>query len=226
MAVQGHSELITLPFSAGSTGTTATTQLVSPTRVASTLTGATFVDDHLQVQGPAWTAPGLWFVVWTVSGPGAGVYVTTVDVMPTGYLTTRPRAYATTTDLATYLYGTSSAPQPLPDDAEGRLARATVRVDRILKAAVYPVDDDGEPTTDDVKAALRDMVCELVAWWIDTGDESGAMLASGGGSVTAGQISLSRSGGKAVLLGGYWVSAQMLAIADNAGLLNQRPWTR
>lgn len=223
MSVAGQAEAITRVIPGATSGTGATASLVSPTRVVTTPTATNTggPDYHLQVLVPAWTAPGIWHLLWTVTGPGAGTYVDIIDVAPTGYLPVAPRSYATTTQLANYLYGTSSDPQPLPDDAEGRLGRATARIDRCLKSAIYPVDANGEPTLDEHKAALAEAVCELVAWWVDTGDESGAM--SAGGSVTAGQISLSRAGGKPALIGGQWVSSQVVTILENATLLGHRP---
>lgn len=231
MATVGLPYVDILAVPGGDVTTHVTAQRISPTRVVTTLTPAPASSDTgltWSVLVPAPDVPGHWWVKYTVTGAGAGVYQQRIDVEPSGYLATPPRSYATTTDLATYLYGTAGTPQPLPDDAEGRLGRATQRVDRMLKSAIYPVDDDGEPTEAKHITAMMEAVCEWVAWWEDTGDESGA-YSSSGFSATAGRLSLSRTGqtgGQTSSVYGIgWVPAQVLVILDNAGLTGHVPYT-
>ncbi len=231
MATVGQPYVDILAVPAGDVTTAVTASRISPTRVVTALATPTSGD-----AGKTWMAvvpapdvPGHWWIRYTVTGPGAGTYSQRVDVEPSGYLATPPRSYATTTDLATYLYGTSGEPQPLPDDAEGKLGRATERVDRLLKSAVYEVDDDDMPVNAVHVKALRDAVCEWVAWWIDTGDESGVYSGGGGFSATAGRISMSQSGPSGgQQMSGFgvgWVPSQVLVILDNAGLLGHAPYT-
>lgn len=226
---QPYVDILAVPGGGVSTGVTA--QRISPTRVVTTLSPAPSTSDA----GVTWMAlvpapdvPGHWWIKYTVAGAGAGIYLQRIDVEPSGYIAVAPRSYATTADLALYLYGTSGTSQPLPDDAEGRLGRATHRLDRMLKSAVYP-NVDGEPTEAKHIKAMADAVCEWVAWWEDTGDESGVYSGGGGFSATAGRISLSqtgRSGGQTVSVFGIgWVPAQVIVLLDNAGLWGHIPYT-
>ncbi len=232
MPTVGQSFVDTLTIVGGDNTTAVTVSRISPSRTVTAVTGAATSDggESWSVTVPAPDVPGLWWVRWTITGAGAGVHVHQVDVAPSGYPAAAPRAYATTTDLADYLYGTSGEPQPLPDGVEGKLFRASARVDRLLKSSVYDVDDDGMPTDDKHIEAMKLAVCEWVAWWEDTGDESG-VGAGAGFSVTAGRISLSRSaapgGGGAHLssiFGVGWVPAQTVVYLDNAGLLGHAPY--
>lgn len=68
--------------------------------------------------------------------------------------------YATVDDLTTWL---GSYP---PANAVSLLARASLVVDELLTAAVYPVDVDGAPTDVTAQAAMRDAVCAQVEWWM------------------------------------------------------------
>ncbi len=234
MAKVGQTFVDLLTVTGGDGTTAVTVQRISPARATTTVTGAATSDGGTSwlVLVPAPDVPGRWWVKWTVTGAGAGVFWNPVDVAPSGYTATAPHAYATTTDLANYLYGTTGTAQPLPEDAEGRLARASARLDRVLKASIYPVYEDGATTETEHIAAMRDAVCEWVAWWEDTGDESGAFSSAGGGlSVSAGQITLSRSGaaggGGAVQNGLYgpgWIPAQAVVYLENAGLLGHAPY--
>lgn len=70
------------------------------------------------------------------------------------------------------------------------LRRASRAVDRILKGAVYDVDEDGMPTSTEVADLLAEMVAEQVAWYEELGDETGIVGMSGGsiGQVTLPQV--------------------------------------
>lgn len=134
------------------------------------------------------------------------------------------RVYATQAQYIDYVYGTSP-PDALPADIDAMLARASQRIDRLLKSTVYTTDVNGYATDVKQKAAITDATAELVSWWIETGDETGA-LQSFGGSVTAGRISIARGSrprGVKTTLGGWWVSSEVVNILDNAGLLGHAP---
>lgn len=62
------------------------------------------------------------------------------------------RVYATPEDWTASPYGAGAA----PEDAEARLARASLDVDRVLIGAVYATDSAGLPTSSVVAEALRD----------------------------------------------------------------------
>lgn len=107
------------------------------------------------------------------------------------------RVYATPSDLTAYL-GTAA-----PADAERLLARASEAVDDALLTAVYAVDTDGYPTEPIQREAVKLAACAIVEWWGDergTGDETG--VSSAWTNVSAGSVSLGRSGGPGSATGG------------------------
>lgn len=128
---------------------------------------------------------GIWYRRWVVTGTGAGEREDALAVGPrAGDLGADAAAYATTTDLAGF---TGTAP---PLDAARLLARASDLIDSMLLSARYPVDDDGLPTDTGHIAAFRKATCQQVAWWIETGDPSGAGAVFQ--SVSIAGVSLSR----------------------------------
>lgn len=199
--------------------TTATVALVGPTdtttapSVSGVLTGSTWDGTARVVLGLA----GVWTARWTVTGTGEGVRQRTISVGPT--MPTTARSYATTTDLANW---TGTAP---PDGAIRSLRRATGIIDDLLITAIYDVDADGLPTDADVIAALRDATCEQVAWWIETGDETGAQALYA--SVSIGSVSLSRGpGASGSSASSSRISPDAAKILRRAGLLGHGPWAR
>lgn len=166
---------------------------------------------------PAYDVGGLWYQVWTVTGMGYGRIVHEVPVIPDQLEVRAARVYATSADLAAH---TRDAPPP---DVERMLVAASREVDTLLFTARYPVDADGYPTQVLHRAALRDAVCELVAWWIDTGDESGALGIYG--SLSAGSISVGRATAQAAAGANATIARQVRDILWNAGLTG-RPGVR
>lgn len=178
--------------------------------------------------GHTWTAPvsyalaGEYRLYWTVTGTGAGNQLEIVQVGPSGIEPATGRRYATTTDLAIYL-GVAC-----PPDAQRMLRNATLLVDDLLFGAFYATDNAGEPTDPAVQAALRDAVCEQVAWWMATGDEDGA--AGIFSSVSIGNVSLGRAappaGGSTVAAAQTRVAPNVRAILTAAGLstVNTLSW--
>lgn len=129
-------------------------------------------------------------------------------------------AYATETQLADYLpSGTVVA------DAAGKLARASRRVDSLIFTAIYDVDDTGAATDPEVILALQEATCEVVRWWLDTGDETGA--GSLFQSVSIGKIQLGRgySAAGSATGAGQTTSPQAVEILQLAGLIGQPPIT-
>lgn len=92
------------------------------------------------------------------------------------------RVYATAEDYTKWL-GLTTPPEGLTRS----LARASQLVDWLLVTAVYATDSAGLPTDPDIREAVRDATCATVAWWEDTGDDTGAATrytSAGIGSVT------------------------------------------
>lgn len=168
--------------------------------------------------------PGLWWHGWTVTGTGEGFRELWVSVAPAGAAgDTRP-TYANTTDLANALH---EAP---PLDSERLLREATVDLDDVLLTAVYDVDDDGMPTADAVcpdgetlvATALRDALCQIVKWRIDTGDTDGAASVYTSASVAGVALSRRDAGGSASRPDRIGQSARN--VLTRAGLLNHGPY--
>lgn len=201
--------------------TSAALAVVSPVpRVSTPVSAATADSGHTWTANvPAYTTGGLWYHVWTVTGKGAGRKVFEVQVGPDVPGLTY-RSYATTAQLADYLM---EAP---PAGAERMLRDATVLVDRLLLTAVYETTGADEmPADAAVAKALREATCELVRWWDETGDSTGAMAVAQSASI--GSVSVGRgSAGRRVdaRSTGDRVGPQALAILENAGLLSRSPW--
>ncbi|MGW1489783.1 hypothetical protein [Streptomyces sp. NPDC002402] len=92
--------------------------------------------------------------------------------------------YATPEQLAAWL-GT-----PAPADAERLIARAGEDIDSALLTAIYPVDEDGDPTDPTIAAALASATCAQVEYWLAAGDD-GTGAAGKWDSVSIGPVSLS-----------------------------------
>jgi hypothetical protein len=107
---------------------------------------------------PVLDAPGVWWLVAEVTGAGAGVKRYRLRVRPSGPVEPTGRVYATSGDLARYL---QDAP---PVDADRVLARASELVEDLAVAAVYAVDDEGYPTHEGTRAALRDATVAQAAF--------------------------------------------------------------
>lgn len=144
--------------------------------------------------GNTWTAPitytaaGVWTFKWTITGAGAGIEFQRVGVAPDPTSTpTGQRVYATTTDLANFL---RAAP---PVDSLSKLIDASKALEGALLTAIYDTSADGYPTSATHREAMKEAVCAIVEWRIETGDDLGA----GGDwqSASAGGVSISRGAG-------------------------------
>lgn len=155
--------------------------------------------------------PGLWDVVWTVTGTGAGIEpFETLQVAPT-VTKSDARVYATTADLAKHL---DAAP---PVGARRLLRKASRTVDYLLIGAVYQVDDDGLPTDPDIKAAIRDAVCAQ-AEHLDADEQAGRYT-----EVQIGSVRLRRAAVGTVGPGGESVAQDAVDALALAGLLPIEP---
>jgi hypothetical protein len=164
---------------------------------------------------------GLWYQEWTVTGTGKGRIVNEVPVAPDRMAVPDQYSYATSADLAAYMRD-----EP-PPDCERMLADATREIDLMLLTARYCVDDQGFPSDPGQRQAVRDAVCELVAWWNDTGDPSGALDVYS--SLSAGSISIGRATGRVAAgqakSASTRISPQVAGILRAAGLSQQPPDT-
>jgi hypothetical protein len=125
------------------------------------------------------------------------------------------RVYATEAHLVAWLDDGATA----PSGANRMLRNASAEVDRLLVTAIYDTDGDGAATDQDVIGALRDATCELVSWWLQTGDEHGT--ASYGGTATIGSVTVGGGSGGAGAT--PRVGPHVLTILSNAGLLGHEP---
>lgn len=79
------------------------------------------------------------------------------------------------------------------DDVETAVRNASHQVRGELKTARFDVGADGKPTDADVAAAIKDATIAQLQFWAGTGDESGAVAQTGGGSILS--VSLPGGGG-------------------------------
>ncbi|MEV5720831.1 hypothetical protein AB0L41_43790 [Amycolatopsis mediterranei] len=130
------------------------------------------------------------------------------------------RVFATAEDYANWLDITTP-----PEGIARQLARASQLVEWLLVTAVYLTDTAGYPADPDVRAAVRDATCATVAWWEDTGDDSGA--AARFTSAGIGSVNLTRATTAAAATpAGAQVarlSAEAMQILTTAGLLGDGP---
>jgi hypothetical protein len=130
-------------------------------------------------------------------------------------------AYATVEQL------TAELGYPAPANAAALLDRASLDVDRAIQAAVYDVDDTGDPTDANITTALQKATLQQTAYQLEIGNSNGIAhglqpgVPSGG---SAGGVELSRglsTGGSSA--DQPWFSPQAAWILRQAGLLGQGP---
>ncbi|MGI6878833.1 hypothetical protein [Microbacterium sp. gxy059] len=78
-------------------------------------------------------------------------------------------------------------------DVDHAIAAASRRVRGALKTARFATDADGRPTDPDVENAIKEATLAQLAFWADTGDETGAAAQAGGGSILS--VTLPGGGG-------------------------------
>lgn len=158
------------------------------------------------------TLPGNYIGRWTVSGTGAGVEPDeTVNVQPT--LPVSTLTYASTKDYADHL---QKAP---PNGARRLLWRATLRVDELLKTAVYDTDTTGMPTAAAVITACKRACCEQAEWMVETGDTDGIGLVDVYTQVSIGSASLTRGSGSSGGTSSVRYAPNAVSVLQLAGLL-------
>lgn len=125
------------------------------------------------------------------------------------------RVYATTAQVKELVGIDLQAGPP----ANRTLRRASRVVDRILKGAVYDVDEAGLPTVPAVQDLLAEMTAEVVAWFDELGDETGVAAAGGGtiGRVTLPTVGRGRASGAQVM-----EAPNAVALARSSDLLQWR----
>lgn len=79
---------------------------------------------------------------------------------------------------------------PGDDDARlnKRLRSASVEVQKLVRLAVYDIDEDGYPSDEDVALAFAEATVAIVEYWEETGDHTGAAELEG--AVKIGSVSL------------------------------------
>lgn len=157
-----------------------------------------------------YTLPGLWRFFWTVTENGEEIGTEWLEVSVSPSPVAAGRRYADTVDLAGYLG------EAVPSGADMLLVRATEAVDWLLRYSRFAVDADGMPADAKVLAAVGKATCAVVAWWVETGDPSGAAARFQSVSINGVSLSRGQSGSDAIgdLLG--WAAGKVL---DEAGLL-------
>lgn len=127
------------------------------------------------------------------------------------------RVYATGAQFADWLGLTEP-----PAGADRMLRAASLDVERILRCAVYPVDDAGMPTDPAHITAMQDATCAQAEYNRGRGDPYGV----GAGRIsqaTIGRISVQRAGATGAVAPGR-NSAQAAEILQQAGLTGAEPW--
>jgi hypothetical protein len=125
-------------------------------------------------------------------------------------------AYASPADLA----AVPGAPDPVPDNVDTLLVRASRAINRALLTSVYDADDA------DVIVALRDATVEQVLGTLAGGDDSGLGVATSVGSFQIGKLQVqktsSTANGQAPTTSG--IVDQAWSILQTAGLTGHAPW--
>lgn len=135
------------------------------------------------------------------------------------------RVYADTTDLSEW------TGDPLPNDPDRLLARASTYIDLALIGVRYATNEQGMPTSQQVAEALTDATCAQAQYWDELGDTgSGAIGVYS--DVTIGSLSLSTPGGASAgaqgngTTGGGGIAPRAYAVLRTAGLLPGYPLVR
>ncbi|MDG4832425.1 hypothetical protein O7627_24400 [Solwaraspora sp. WMMD1047] len=193
--------------------------------VGPTSTGVTSAGTGLNAyrwEVPADQDPGEYYAIWTATD-GDSEEIPAVDTVTVQEYIPVPGAYATLTDLND-VYGST------PAGAAMLLVRASRDVDRALLTSVYPVDDNGLPTTAAHITALRDATVEQAIGNLDAGNRSGTGAAPRRSGFTIGKLSVQQasgaggaSGALVDKIGPLW--SQAWQVLQSAGLTGHGPQT-
>lgn len=131
--------------------------------------------------------------------------------------------YATFTEYEASPYGAAAATE---DVITARLAIASRHIDRLIRAAVYDIDEDQKPTgTEDIEA-MRDATIAQASYLIDpSAGLAEGQLPAGVSSVSLGSAAITRSkAAPEVRSGGIAYSPEVLILLTD--LMYQEPWVR
>lgn len=214
MPEAGDTQTATLTVSPADTSTEAALSVRAPDGTTSAPTATPSSSRSVWTADVPYPVAGVYYFMWSATGTGAGVERYQVSVAP--FLPGTGRRYATTTDLANWM----EAAPPLNGD---RLLRNATRYldNRMLKTAVYDVDDDDMPTGAAVIVALRDATCALVEWW-NTKGITGADPSAEYTTVSIGSATLTKTPGAGGAPADPRMSLEAAEILAGAGLLGHR----
>lgn len=218
----GDTTLLTLDVAPSDATTSVAAQVTAPDGTVSTPVTTGTADGSHWTASLTVTQPGVWRIVWTVTGTGAGVQPQSLTVAP---LPEAPpgRAYVTLAGLHSHL-------GYLPDNAARQVVRASRLVDGLLVGAVYATDQAGMPNDTEVADALAEAVAAQVDYWAQGhADPSGA--AAGYDTVAIGSARLSKSSSSTqqagtVTVNGIPVAPEATTALHLAGLLPVQPIVR
>jgi hypothetical protein len=131
--------------------------------------------------------------------------------------------YATPEEYEASPYGAASGSEEV---ITARLAIASRHVDHLIRAAVYDVDEDQEPTDTEVIEALRDATIAQASYLIDpSAGLAEGQLPAGVSSASIGSASITRSkAAPEVRSGAIAYSPEVLILLAN--LMYQEPYVR
>lgn len=129
------------------------------------------------------------------------------------------RVYATPTDYTKYAEDEWDGDEEL---LKKRLRSASIEIEKLTRASIYDVDDDGYPTDADTAEAFAEATCAIVEFWCVTDDPTGADAAAGAvkiGSVSLGTTSSSRDSQSAADKLAGRIGSRAIDVLTNAGLI-------
>lgn len=130
--------------------------------------------------------------------------------------------YATDEEYETSPYGQATAPAGIA----GRLAIASRDIDELLVTAYYDVDENEQPTDEDVIEAMREATIAQASYTIDpTAHLSEGEVPAGYTSVSLGSASMTRSkAASEVRINGIAYHPRVYALLRQGGLTGMEPW--
>ncbi len=213
MPAAGDTHTPRLAVPDGTADTRATLVVYDPDERVSTPAVTATPDGTEHVGAPVTlTQPGEWRLVWTVRDPDRRPVQTLLvapgdddDAQVPGF------SFATTADLARY---TGRAPEP---GSRRLLVAASAEIERITRAAVYLLADDGRPADPLLRRAMADATCELLGWWAETGTGTGGRALYTSASIAG--VSLGRGGANTANPQADRVGPKVWTILLGAGLI-------
>lgn len=129
------------------------------------------------------------------------------------------RVYATPTDYTKYAEDEWDGTEDL---LKKRLRSASIEIEKLTRASIYDVDDDGYPTDVDTTEVFAEATCAIVEHWQFTDDPYGVDAAAG--AVKIGSVSLGTTSSASDTLSAREklerrIGTRALDILTNAGLV-------